>query len=332
MNKIEEKFTKNPKELKYKCEIINCENILNISFGYDNDEFDIYTSYKDKNPYIVLVNKYNKSVLDIYSLFTKQKITVLRGNKEEIKKVKYFINKNNNKEYFITKGRHKNVNFGVVLVWDISNNYKIILRAEPEHGYGASGTDDIACLLIFPHYMEDFFMVTSTSNKCSEHYDCTEIYSIKKQKLIEKIEDSNNLSINFLLSWYNKNNDNYYFIQFHQYGFDIYNLLKKEICFEQGLYIDNHREKQEREFNNGFIYTKDDTADDYLCFFTEANYLNFFNLNKKKYIKSLKLEQQYNIFDKKFYSFHQMIQWNKYFLFYELKTKVIKIFDLENEQ
>ena len=46
----------------------------------------------------------------------------------------------------------------------------------------------------------------------------------------------------------------------------------------------------------------------------------------------MKLEQQYNIFDKKFYSFHQMIQWNKYFLFYELKTKVIKIFDLENEQ
>ena len=155
INKIEEKFTKNPKELKYKCEIINCENISNISFGYDNEHFDIYTSYKDKNPYIVLVNKYN-STLDIYSLFTKQKITVLRGNKEEIKEVKYFINKNNN--------------FGVVLVWDISNNYKIILRAEPEHGYGASGTDDIACLLIFPHYMEDFFMVTSTSNKSS--YDC----------------------------------------------------------------------------------------------------------------------------------------------------------------
>ena len=90
MNKIEEKFTKNPKELKYKCEIINCEDISNISLGYNNKHFDIYTSYKDKNPYIVLVNKY-KSALDIYSLFTRQKITVLRGNKEEIKTVKNIL-------------------------------------------------------------------------------------------------------------------------------------------------------------------------------------------------------------------------------------------------
>ena len=172
-----------------------------------------------------MINKY-KSALDIYSLYTTQKITVLRGNKEEIKNVKYFINKNNNKEYFITKGKHENVNFGVVLVWDISNNYKIIFRAEPEHGYGASGSVDIACLLIFPHYMEDYFMATGSRSKSSYDCDYTEIYSIKKHKLIQKIEDSNKSSINFLLSWYNKKNDNYYIIQFSQYGFGIYNALK----------------------------------------------------------------------------------------------------------
>ena len=67
-------------------------------------------------------------------------------------------------------------------------------------------------------------------------------------------------------------------------------------------------------------------------FFTEAHFLHFFNLNKKKYIKSLKLDQ-HNFFDESVYSFHyQMIQWNKYIIFYEFQEKVIKIFDLENEQ
>jgi hypothetical protein len=194
-----------------------------------------------------------------------QKITVLRGNKEEIKNVKYFINKNNKKEYFITKGRHDdNVNYGVVLVWDISNNYKIIFRAKPEHGYGTSGSVDIACLLIFPHYMEDFFMVTSTSNKSSYDCDYTEIYSIKQQKLTQKIEDSNDISVNFLLSWYNKNNDNYYIIQFSDYGFGIYNALKKEVYFEQGRYFDfDNHDKKQKEFRNGFIYMKDNDVDDY---------------------------------------------------------------------
>ena len=319
-NKNEENFNKNPKDLKYKCDIINCEN---VPYGYSKENFDIYTSNKDKKQYIVLANE-EKSTLNIYSLLTMQKITVLRGNKKEIRVVKYFINKNNNNnEYFITKGRCiENHNFGVVLVWDISKNYKIIFRVEPKHYSGGS----IPCL-IFPHYMEDFLMVTSSGNKSS--YDCeyTEIYSIKKQKLLQKIEDSNELSIKFLLSWYNKNNNNYYIIQFHTHGFDIHNVLKKEVYFEQGRYISNHKE-EEREFYNGFIYTKDN-SDDYLCFFTEAHYLNFFNLNKKKYIKSLKIKK--HIDSSTFWGCCcQMIQWNKYIIFYESQRKFIIIFDLEN--
>lgn len=323
MNKIEEKFTKNPKDLKYKFEL-NCEKIPN---GYHDENFDIYTSYKDKKQYMVLANEC-KSTLDIYSLFTRQKITVLRGNKEEIRKVKYFINKNNNNnEYFITKGRkHENDNLGVVLVWDISNNYKIIFRAEPNHEYGATGSVDISCLLIFPHYMEDFFMVTSSGSKSAEDCEYTEIYSIKENKLIQKIEYSNELDINFLLSWYNKKNNNYYIIQFEKYGFGIFNVLKKETYWIQGRYIDNHKE-EEKSFRNGFIYTKDN-VDDYLCFFTQAHYLNFFNLNKKKYIKSLKFCPHNNFHG----CYCRMIQWNRYIIIYESQKDVIKIFDLENEQ
>ena len=59
-NKNEEKFHKNPKDLKYKFDIINCEND-----GYDKEKFDIYTSNKDKKQYIVLANE-EKSTLDIF--------------------------------------------------------------------------------------------------------------------------------------------------------------------------------------------------------------------------------------------------------------------------
>ena len=219
-----------------------------------------------------------------------------------------------------------------MLVWDISNNYKIIFRAEPKHAYGASGSVDISCLLIFPHYMEDFLMVTSSSSKSSCDCEYTEIYSIRKQKLIQKIKGSNELDINFLLSWYNKNNDNYYIIQFDKYGFGIYKALKEEVYFEQGKYIDNHYGKEEREFNNGFIYMKYNASDDYLCFLTEAHYLNFLNLNKKKYIKSFKFNQ-HNIYVENYYACHcQMIQWNKYIIIYEFQRNVIKIFDLEKKQ
>ena len=134
------------------------------------------------------------------------------------------------------------------------------------------------------------------------------------------------MDINFLLSWYNKNNNNYYIIQFHKYGFGIFNVLKKETYWIQGRYIDNHKE-EEKFFENGFIYTKDN-VDDYLCFFTQAHYLNFFNLNKKKYIKSLKFCPHNN-----FYGCScRMIQWNRYIIIYESQKDVIKIFDLENEQ
>ena len=61
-NKNEENFNKNPKDLKYKCDIINCEN---VPYGYSKENFDIYTSNKDKKQYIVLANE-EKSTLDIF--------------------------------------------------------------------------------------------------------------------------------------------------------------------------------------------------------------------------------------------------------------------------
>ncbi len=99
--KNEKKFTKNPKDLKHKIDILNYEENGN-EFSISQDMFDIYTSYKNKQQYIVFANR-KKASLDIYSLITNQKITVLKTNNISIENVKYYINKKNNNEYFISK-------------------------------------------------------------------------------------------------------------------------------------------------------------------------------------------------------------------------------------
>ena len=155
--KNKEKFQKNPKDLKHKIDIINYKDIGD-EYSFSQDMFDIYTSYKNKKQYIVLANE-KKASLEIYSLITYQKITVLKTNNKSIQTVKYYINKKNNNEYFISKGFSRlyiGEWIGVVLVWDIKKNYKIIFQVEPkEHG----GND--SCLLFFPHFKDDIYMVNT---------------------------------------------------------------------------------------------------------------------------------------------------------------------------
>lgn len=323
--KNDEKFTKNPKDLKHKKDIINYEENVN-EYSFSQDMFDIYTSYKNKKQYIVFANP-KKASLDIYSLITNQKVTVLKTNNQSIENVKYYINKNNNNEYFISKGYSRTYNglrIGVVLVWDITNNYKIIFQVEPEE----HGGDD-SCLLIFPYFKNDIFMVTSSHNKSDYDICYTVVYSLTEKKIIQNIKGSNNIDIFLLLSWYNKNNENYYVLQFSKYGIDIVNLLKKEEYWKIGPYIKGHREET---FQTGFIYKKDNV--DYLCTLSGYNFLDLFNLHKKFVFKSYKIYDSLSDFDNRCGSFCRckIIKWSEYVIIYQSEEKILKIFDLKSEK
>ena len=89
--------------------------------------FDIYTLYKDKKEYIALPNV-KKAYIDIYLLLNNQKIISLKGFEDNAYIVKYFINLNNNNEYLISKGDWNNA---IILVWDITDNYKMICKYKP---------------------------------------------------------------------------------------------------------------------------------------------------------------------------------------------------------
>ena len=107
------KFKNNP-NLKFKETIIetNCG-------GGCNSTFDVFLCYKDSKQYLASSNYKNYNI-DIIYLDNNQLTTSLKGHKNEIYSIRYFINNNNKNEFLISSDSNK-----VVIVWNILNNYHI---------------------------------------------------------------------------------------------------------------------------------------------------------------------------------------------------------------
>ena len=121
INKINYKFKKEP-NLKYKLDIIN------TYFNYRwNDIFEIFLSYKDNKEYFIFPNKNNYN-LDIFTLLNNKIILSLKGDKNIIGTIRYFINKKNYNEYLISVDNNK-----IVIIWDIINNYNIKYQIDTKY-------------------------------------------------------------------------------------------------------------------------------------------------------------------------------------------------------
>ena len=99
--------------LKYKLDI----TYSNISVGL-NDIFEIFISYIDNQEYLISPNRYTFN-LDISTLLDNKIILSLKGHKNHIRIIRYFINKNNYNEYLISGDNDK-----IVIIWDITENIK----------------------------------------------------------------------------------------------------------------------------------------------------------------------------------------------------------------
>ena len=125
MNKMEYKFKKEPQNLKYKLDLTKS----NTDGGW-NDIFEVFVCYRDNKEYLVSpnVNYYN---LDIFTLFDDKKILSLKGHKNKIRTIRYFINNKNSykyNEYLISGDDNK-----IVIIWDINNNYNIKLHIDTKY-------------------------------------------------------------------------------------------------------------------------------------------------------------------------------------------------------
>ena len=300
--KLNYEFKKEPRNLKF------IENITreNTPVGW-NDMFEVFISFKDNRDYLVSSNNNNGDNynLDIYDLFDNKIIYSLSGHKNYVRTIRYFMNNKNKNEYLISADDNK-----IVIVWDITNNYKIKHKINTKYGHNI-----YSCLLIFPHDIDDDnYIITSTYNNTGkDEGSATKLYSLKNGKQIKYINNTNNISIYYLLSWYNKRNNNYYIIQFSFKKIMINNLLEDE------LYSEFIHEPEVEHFS-GFIYNKNYI--DYLWSSSKNGYINIWDLNHKQF---------FNFIDTNGCKLAHIIQWNKkYIIAADYDNKSFKIIDLDN--
>ena len=270
------------------------------------DIFEIFISYIDNKEYLISPNRNND--LDIFTLLNKTKISPLKGHNNDIRTIRYFINKNsyNFNEYLISADNSK-----IVIIWDITDNYNIKYKIETNYE-----NEIYSCLLIFPHNTDDNFIITSTINRSNDNdKSSTKIYSLNNGEFIKYINNTNSKFIYYLLSWYNKKNNKYYIIQFCFQGIIINNLIENEI------YSELKQDKDEESHFSGFIYEKDNN--DYLCSSSDNGYINIWDLYNKKLFKVFYIK---NCF------FAHIIKWNnKYIIVADYNNKSFKIIDLEEK-
>jgi len=263
------KFLKEPHNLKYKLNIAESNEFLGA-----NDLFEVFVCNKDHKEYVVSknINNYN---LDIYTLLDNKKLLSLKGHKNRITTIRYFIDNIYNYEYLISA----DIN-GIVILWDIINKYKITYQINTNYNiYGEIDLVIYSCLLIFDKNKEDNYIITSLNNISEDiEKSATKIYSLKNGEFIKCIDNSNKIKILYLLPWYNKNNNQHYIIQFGSESIVINSLLKNELYSE---FI----QRPEGLHYNGFIFKKNDN--EFLLSSSTNGYINIWDLYNKSIYKTI---------------------------------------------
>ena len=300
IRKINYKFEKDPQGLKFRQNV----NDTNASYGW-NDIFEVYISRKDNKEYLVSPNN-NNYKLDVISLL-ENKITVsLQGHNNHIRTIRYFINNINSEEYLISAD-----NDIIVIVWEISYNFNLKFKINTNY------SDNIySCLLLFDLINENNYIVTSSYAQLDDNEkSATKLYSLENGQLIKYISHTNKNAIYYLLSWYNKNNNKYYIIQFSFRAILISSVIDDE------LYCELIQEPEDNHLS-GFIYSSDNI--DYLCSSSYNGYINLWDLFNKSIYKVINTNDCV---------LSNIIKWNnQYFIVADYDNKSFKIIDIEKEQ
>ena len=295
--KINYKFCKDPRYLKYKLDI----NKTNDSHGI-NDTFEVFISYKDSNEYLISPNIENYN-LDIYLLKDNQLLKSLKGHNNNILSVRYFINTKDYNEYVISSDDNR-----IVIVRHITKDYNILHSIDTKYSGPIFG-----CFLSFPLNTSQSFIIVSTKHYSFDNEkSATKIYSLDDGKFIKYLNDSNNYSINYLLSWINKKNNKYYIIQIGNTIILINDLLEDE------LYAKLSFNEKDDFHDNAFIYSKNNI--DYLYTCSEKGFIYIWDLYRK---------QIFNIF---YFpgGLITMINWNdKYSIICDGTYNILRIVDME---
>ena len=300
IKKINYKFEKDPQGLKFRQNIIN----TNASYGW-NDIFEVYISRKDNKEYLVSPNN-NNYKLDVISLLENKVTVSLKGHNNHIRTIRYFINNINSEEYLISAD-----NDIIVIIWEITYDFNMKFKINTNY------SDNIySCLLLFDLINENNYIVTSSYAQLEDNEkSATKLYSLENGQLIKYISYSNKSAVYYLLSWYNKNNNKYYIVQFTFKAILINSVIDDE------LYCELIQEPEDNHLS-GFIYNSDNK--DYLCSSSYNGYIHLWDLFNKSIYKIISTNDCVLC---------NIIQWNnKYSIVADYDNKSFKIIDFEKGQ
>ena len=300
IKKINYKFEKDPQGLKFRQNIINS----NASYGW-NDIFEVYISRKDNKEYLVSPNN-NNYKLDVISLLENKVKVSLKGHNNHIRTIRYFINNMNSEEYLISAD-----NDIIVIIWEITYDFNMKFKINTNY------SDNIySCLLLFDLINENNYIVTSSYAQLEDNEkSATKLYSLENGQLIKYISFSNKSAVYYLLSWYNKNSNKYYIVQFTFKAILINSVIDDE------LYCELIQEPEDNHLS-GFIYNSDNK--DYLCSSSYNGYIHLWDLFNKSIYKVISTNDCVLC---------NIIQWNnKYSIVADYDNKSFKIIDFEKGQ
>ena len=301
--KTNENYGGDPNQLKYHMSLVN-----NLSAKGVNDIFEVFLSEKDNQPYLISKNGKTHN-LDVYSLKDNNIIISLKGHKNSVTMVRYFLNYKGKMEYLISADLDKNV-----IVWDINNNYNLLHLIKTNY----IDSNIYSCYLFFDNFDNNFIITSCGLNRYEKNESSyTKMYSFNDGQFYKDIIDSNLYNTYYLLVWYNEKNKINYLIELCQEVIIITNFNINDLYAK--LSPNNFRVLK---YYSGFIYNNDkNKGNDFLCCSTSYGCVVIWDLITKQlvYYSKISKVELYNI-----------IQWNnKYAIISGGSSKCIKIFDLE---
>jgi len=293
------KFNKNPNFI-YKSIINNTNSILGC-----NDIFEVYFSYKDNNHYLVSPN-YNKNNLEIIKSIPDEEyfclINELKGHKNIITLIRYFLNKDNLYEYLISSDESK-----IVIIWSITDNYNIKNIIKTDYNYYL-----YSCLILF-NINQKNIIITSTTDTSPNDISCSKIYSLDNNNFINNIKDTNQNASLYILFWYNIYNSEEYLIECCLGKICIYNIINNTKYCE--LKSDNDYES----YCCGLIYKKNN--ENYLITTSDGDYIRIWDLYQKKMI---------NVINTMYCGISYIIRWSDdYFIVADQENNSFKVIDIK---
>ena len=293
-------FHSNP-NLKFKQIIIN-----NNKNSGDNDVFEVFKSMKNQETYLAYPNQNDN--LDIIIIKNLQLLISLKGHKDDINIVKYFINNKNKSEYLISVDKSS-----TIIIWDINNDYSNIyqINRKVSRGY-ISGC--LLCSLNLNNVIDNIIIFSYNIK------DYTNIYSLDNKQKIKTIKETNEHNTYYILLWLNKKDNLYYLIELSNGNIYIYNIQDDTLYFNSDLDTFNYS-----QYNCGFVYTKNNN--DFLFASNIPGEIFIWDLENKNIFSYINLNNSYNT---NLIYLTYILQWSKkYIIACEYYNKGLKIIDID---